>query len=269
MNMFIIDNELAVRLAGFLAVFLVMALWEIIAPRRGLSVSKSSRWAANVMITILGALAVRLLFPVAAAGTALIAAHKGWGVLPALGLPEALSGLIAFLVLDLAIYLQHSFFHRNHLLWRLHLMHHTDLDIDVSTGARFHPLEIVISMLYKMALVAILGAPAWSVVLFEIVLNATSMFNHGNVRMPLALDRVLRTLLVTPDMHRVHHSVIVEERNSNYGFNFPWWDRLFGTYTAQPEKGHLEMAIGLHAYRDQARLSLIDLVTLPFRAARQ
>jgi sterol desaturase/sphingolipid hydroxylase (fatty acid hydroxylase superfamily) len=206
------------------------------------------------------------LIPTAAAGVALVAAAHGFGLFHLLGSPFWVAALAGFLALDLVIYGQHVVFHHVPWLWRLHRMHHTDLDIDVSTGGRFHPIEILLSMLIKMATVALLGVPAGAVVAFEVVLNASSMFNHSNVAMPAWLDRVVRLLVVTPDMHRVHHSVLRQETDSNFGFNLPWWDRLFGTYRAEPRAGHDGMTIGLPVFRDPGELRLDRLLTQPFRA---
>ena len=238
-------SEVTIRVGAALGVFAVMALWELLAPRRAWSVGRAPRWPSNLGILLLDAALVRLLFPVAAVGVAVIAAQRGWGLLNITPWPPVLEDLLGFLALDLAIYAQHVAFHKVPLLWRLHRMHHADLDIDVTTGLRFHPIEILLSMLLKMAVVVLIGVPAVAVIAFEVVLNATSMFNHSNATMPLWLDRIVRFLMVTPDMHRVHHSILASETDSNFGFNLPWWDRLFGTYRAEPEAGHLGMTIGL------------------------
>jgi len=257
--------DLVIRIAAAASIFAVMALWEILAPRRPRSVGRRARWPGNLGILIVDALAVRLLIPVAAVGAALIAAGNGWGLFHAIGLRLSLAALLGFLVLDLAIYAQHVAFHKAPLLWRLHRMHHADPDFDVTTGVRFHPLEILLSMLIKIAVVFALGIPPVAVIAFEVVLNATSMFNHGNVAMPSWLDRALRAIVVTPDMHRVHHSVDPRETDSNFGFNLSWWDRLFGTYRAAPQGGHAGMTIGLPTFRDRAELRLDRLLTQPFR----
>ncbi len=211
-----------------------MAVWEVFAPRRKRSHSRLARWPSNIAISILNTLVLRVVLPSGVVGLALLAQAQGWGLLNAFDFPLWVSIVAAILVLDFVIYLQHVMFHAVPLLWRFHRMHHADLDIDVTTGARFHPVEIILSILIKLAAVAALGPPVVAVVMFEVLLNATSMFNHSNVRLPLALDRVLRLIVVTPDMHRVHHSVIPADTNSNFGFNVPWWDRLCGTYKAQP-----------------------------------
>jgi sterol desaturase/sphingolipid hydroxylase (fatty acid hydroxylase superfamily) len=257
--------ELVARIAAAAAVFAVMVLWEVLAPRRPWSVGRLARWPHNLGIVVIDALAVRILIPAAAVGAALVAAGNGWGLFHVAGLRLSLASLLGFLALDLAIYAQHVAFHKVPLLWRLHRMHHADLDIDVTTGVRFHPIEIVLSMLIKIAAVLALGIPPVAVFVFEVVLNATSMFNHGNVAMPSWLDRVLRLIVVTPDMHRVHHSIAPRETDSNFGFNLPWWDRLFGTYRAAPQAGHDRMTIGLSTFRDRAELRLDRLLTQPFR----
>ncbi|MBI5556757.1 MAG: sterol desaturase family protein [Deltaproteobacteria bacterium] len=260
----LVANEVAVRLSFFLGIFFAVASWEALAPRRSLTQRKGTRWLNNLGLTLLNALLLRLAFPAAAVGVALYGAAKEWGLLQAIPAPVWAGGLLAIVVLDLAIYAQHLLFHKVPLLWRLHRMHHTDLDIDVTTGARFHPLEILLSMGIKMGIIITLGAPAWSVIVFEVLLNATSMFNHGNVLLKRGTDRALRFLVVTPDMHRVHHSVIIRETDSNFGFNFPWWDRLFGTYRAEPAAGHDAMTIGLANYRDPKWLKLPWMLVVPF-----
>ncbi len=259
------NTELVVRVGAAVCIFAAMALWEVLSPKRPLSIGRVRRWPGNLGILVLDALLVRLLIPGAAVGMAVVAAQRGWGLLNITPWPGWLEALIGFLALDLAIYAQHVAFHKVPLLWRLHRMHHADLDIDVSTGLRFHPVEIVLSMLIKIAVVLLVGVPAVAVVAFEVVLNATSMFNHSNAAIPLWLDRIVRLIVVTPDMHRVHHSVLRHETDSNFGFNLPWWDRLFGTYRPQPEAGHARMTIGLPIFRDPAELRLDRLITQPFR----
>jgi sterol desaturase/sphingolipid hydroxylase (fatty acid hydroxylase superfamily) len=258
-------HETAIRLGFFIGVLTAMALWELAAARRALTTGRARRWLANLGLVVLDTAAVRLLIPVTAAGLAVVAAERRWGLLHQLALPDWLAFLVGFLALDLVIYLQHVMFHAVPALWRLHMMHHSDLDFDATTGVRFHPLEILLSMGIKLAAILVLGPAPLAVVWFEVVLNATSLFNHGNVRLPAVLDRGLRLLVVTPEMHRVHHSVAVPETNSNFGFNFPWWDRLFGTYRAQPRLGHEAMTIGLEQFRDPAQLGLLHLLALPFR----
>ena len=264
MNMFIIENEPIVRLGCFMGIFLAVALGEFFVPRRRLSTSKASRWFINLGIVIINTFILRILFPVAAVGVAIIATQRGWGLFNNVGIPHWGAVVLSVIILDFAIYLQHVLFHAVPILWRLHMMHHADLDFDLTTGSRFHPIEIMISMVIKMAVVILVGAPAVSVIIFEVVLNATSMFNHGNVFVPLDIDGVLRLIVVTPDMHRVHHSVFPFETNSNFGFNSPWWDRLMGTYRDQPKMGHEGMTIGLNQFRDPSGLTLFKILALPF-----
>ena len=257
--------EAAIRLSAFALFFCAFAAWEVLAPRRELAVGRRRRWPNNLGILLVDIVTVRVLVPTAAVGAALYASGNGLGLINLLGLRLSVAALIGFVALDLVIYLQHVAFHKIPLFWRLHRMHHADLDIDVTTGVRFHPIEILISLAIKIAVILALGIPVVGVVLFEVMLNATSMFNHSNVCMPSWLDRALRLIVVTPDMHRVHHSVVRHETDSNYGFNLPWWDRLFGTYRPQPEAGHLGMTIGLPSFRDPGELRLDRLLTQPFR----
>ncbi|MBL6957439.1 MAG: sterol desaturase family protein [Rhodospirillales bacterium] len=260
------SHETAIRLGFFFGILAVMALWEILAPRRGLSRSKAVRWTANLGIVALNTVLLRLIFPATAVGLAALAAERGWGLLSAIALPYELAVLCSVVLLDFAIYLQHVLFHAVPVLWRLHRMHHADQDFDVTTGARFHPIEIVLSMVLKLAVVVALGPPVLGVLIFEVLLNGTAMFNHANARLPLGADRVLRLLVVTPDMHRVHHSVTPEEANSNFGFNLPWWDRLLGTYRAQPAQGHEAMTIGIDQFREAADQQLHNMLVQPFRS---
>lgn len=259
------DVEVLIRISGFGLVFAAMASWELLAPRRALAVGRRPRWGSNLGILLVDVVVVRVLIPTAAVGAALFAAGRGWGLFHLAGLRLSAAALLGFLVLDLVIYGQHVVFHKVTLLWRLHRMHHADLDIDVTTGVRFHPFEILISMVIKIAVVIAFGIPVIAVLAFEVVLNATSMFNHANVSMPPVLDRVLRLVVVTPDMHRVHHSILRRETDSNFGFNLPWWDRLFGTYRAAPEAGHEKMTIGLPIFRNVRELRIDRLLSLPFR----
>jgi sterol desaturase/sphingolipid hydroxylase (fatty acid hydroxylase superfamily) len=259
------NAESAVRLGFFGGVLILMAAWELLAPRRRLTTSRPGRWASNLALVALDTVAVRLVFPLGAVGMALLAQERGWGLLNNLPLPGWLAVALAVLALDLAIYLQHVLFHAVPLLWRLHMVHHADLDFDVTTGVRFHVLEILLSMGIKLATVPMLGAPALGVLIFEVLLNGTSMFNHGNVRLPAWIDRPLRLLVVTPEMHRVHHSVHPRETNSNFGFNLPWWDFLFGTYRAQPADGHEGMTVGLTQFRDERVTGRLHrMLLLPF-----
>src|SRR5262249_37480522 len=257
--------EVVLRATGAAVVFATMAAWELLAPRRKLAVGRWARWPHNLGIVVGDVLTVRGVAPTAVVGAALYAAGQGFGLFHQLNLRLSVAALLGFLILDLVIYVQHVVFHHVPWLWRLHRMHHADLDIDVSTGLRFHPFEIVISMLIKIAVVLALGIPVVAVLLFEVVLNATSIFNHANVSMPAGLDRVLRLFLVTPDMHRVHHSILARETNSNFGFNLPWWDRVFGTYQSQHADGHDAMTIGIEQFRDPRELGLDRMLLQPFR----
>ncbi len=258
------EHEATIRLGFFIGILAIVALGELFSPRRVLTMSRPVRWFSNLGVVAVDTLAVRLIFPIIAVQVALAASENGWGLLNILDLPAWLGMLIGILILDLVVYLQHVMFHTVPLLWRMHMMHHADLDIDVTTGLRFHPLEILISMVIKMTVIAALGPTVLTVIIFEIVLNGTAMFNHGNLKLPEKLDRYLRLLVVTPDMHRVHHSVTIRETNSNFGFNFPWWDRFFGTYRAQPVLGHEKMTIGLAQFRDPGKNNLFHMLLLPF-----
>ena len=260
------QNEVTLRLSCFSGVFFIVAAWELLAPRRQLSDSKIRRWLANLSLVAINTAAAKLILPVLPVSMAIMMEERGWGVLNIQSLPGWLKIAAALICLDFIIYLQHLAFHYQPLLWRLHRVHHTDLDIDVTTGNRFHPLEIIISMLIKLAAVAIIGAPVAAVISFEIILNAAAQFNHGNIRIPARVDKWLRLFLVTPDMHRVHHSVRPKETNSNFGFNIPLWDHTFQTYRDQPQDGHTGMIIGLKEFRNPAELSLIRLLRQPFRS---
>ncbi|MDY6980788.1 MAG: sterol desaturase family protein, partial [Pseudomonadota bacterium] len=263
---FILTNEPLIRVGFFVGILLIMALWEILAPRRPLSISKTVRWGSNLGIVILNTVVLRLLFPAAAVGMAFFAHQQGWGIFNYYAPPYWLAVIASVIIFDFLIYLQHVMVHAIPLFWRLHRMHHADLDFDVTTGARFHPLEIILSMLIKFATIVVLGPPVVAVIIFEVLLNATAMFNHSNVRLPLGLDRVLRWFVVTPDMHRVHHSAEDDEANSNFGFNLPWWDRLLGTYRDQPRDGHEGMTIGIRKYREPKQVSwLYGMLMLPFK----
>jgi sterol desaturase/sphingolipid hydroxylase (fatty acid hydroxylase superfamily) len=265
-NEFVMTNEAAIRMSFFFGMLAVMGLWEILAPRRALTISKLIRWVNNLGIVFFNSFIVRLLFPAAAIGVAGFAIDNGWGLLNYYEVPYAVAVVVSVIAMDFIIYLQHVMVHAVPALWRLHRVHHADLDFDVTTGARFHTIEIILSMLIKFATIVVLGPPVLAVVIFEVVLNATAMFNHANVRLPLPIDRVLRWFIVTPDMHRVHHSVEDDEANSNFGFNLPWWDRLFGTYRDQPRAGHEDMTIGIHRYRENRQVAwLPGMLLLPFK----
>jgi sterol desaturase/sphingolipid hydroxylase (fatty acid hydroxylase superfamily) len=265
MTHILLANEQLIRLAFFLGVLVAMAAWEALAPRRRREIPRLLRWPNNLGVVVLGSILVRLTLPMAAVGLALLAGKRGWGLFNVWETPAWLAFIASVLALDLAIYLQHVMFHAVPALWRLHRMHHADLEFDVTTGLRFHPVEILLSMGVKLAVVAALGPPAVAVLVFEALLNATAMFNHSNVRIPAGADRILRCVVVTPDMHRVHHSIRPQEANSNFGFNLPWWDRLLGTYRAQPKDGHESMTIGVEQFRTQRDLWLDQMLIQPLR----
>jgi sterol desaturase/sphingolipid hydroxylase (fatty acid hydroxylase superfamily) len=256
---------MAIRVGAAAAVFAAMALWEWRAPRRRLTAGRRPRWPGNLGIWAVDIVALRLVSPTAAVGVALIAAEHGWGLFSSLGLPYWGALVLGVIALDLTIYAQHVVFHHVPWLWRLHRMHHADLDIDVTTGVRFHPLEILLSLAIKMAAVAALGVPALAVVVFEVLLNATSLFNHSNVKLPPRVEAIARLFVVTPQMHQVHHSIERAETDSNFGFNLPWWDRLFGTYRPEPKAGEAGVVIGLPIFRAHTERGVTRLLTQPFR----
>jgi sterol desaturase/sphingolipid hydroxylase (fatty acid hydroxylase superfamily) len=260
------SGETTIRGIVFIVIFTCMMVWEIAAPRRKLVVEKAHRWFTNLVIIIFNSAMIRVIIPIMPVAMAAVARNRQWGLLMYFNVPPWLEVMIAVIFLDLAIYLQHVMFHTLPLLWRLHLVHHADLDVDVTTGLRFHPIEIILSTFVKLFAVLVIGPDPLAVIIFETVLNGTSMFNHGNISMPAVFDRFLRYIVVTPDMHRVHHSVNIRETNSNFGFNFPWWDRFCGTYRDQPAAGHEGMTIGLAQYRNVERYNLIWALILPFIA---
>ena len=261
----LLAHEPLIRLGAFAGILAVMAMWEWLLPRRHQKIGRARRWPSNLGIVAVNTVVLRLVFPAAAVGMALLAEARGWGLFQALEAPTWLAIAASVILLDLAIYFQHVLFHAVPALWRLHRMHHADLEFDVTTGLRFHPIEILLSMGIKLGVVAVLGAPAVAVLVFEVLLNATSMFNHGNVWLAARLDRAFRWIVVTPEMHRVHHSIVPRETNSNFGFNLPWWDRLFGTYRAQPAAGHEGMTIGIAQFREPSELRLDRMLIQPFR----
>lgn len=264
---FLEANESTIRLAVFAGGFALLALLEAIMPRKPRALKRTGRWLTNWALVILDTALLRVLVPVLAVGFATIAAGKGWGLLNLVALPGWLEIIAAMLLLDMLIYAQHVAFHHVPLFWRVHKVHHADRDMDVTTAIRFHPIEIILSMVYKLACIALIGPAAVAVLLFEITLNASAMFNHANIRLPARLDTALRALIITPDMHRVHHSVVVSETNSNYGFFLSIWDRLFSTYTAQPAAGHDGMHVGLSEYQTEKPAALIWSLALPFMPA--
>ena len=266
MSEFITTYEIYIRLSFFFGILILMAIWEMLAPKRALTTSKLLRWLNNLGLVVLNSLILRWLFPAATVGLAILAHQAGWGLLNYYQLPIWMSIVIAVTAMDFMIYLQHVMVHAIPVLWRLHRVHHADLDYDVTTGIRFHPLEIILSMLIKFAMIIILGPPVIAVIIFEVVLNALAMFNHGNIALPKTVDWLLRWLIVTPDMHRVHHSVEDDETNSNFGFNLSCWDRIFGTYRQQPRAGHQNMTIGIHQFKQAKQVVWITgLLILPFQ----
>ena len=263
---FLLANEKVIRMSFFFGMLAVIALWELAAPKRELTISKSVRWINNLGLVFFNSFILRVLFPAAAVGVAAFASEQGWGLFNYYSdVPFWFAVVASVIIMDFVIYVQHVMVHAIPVLWRLHRLHHADLDYDVTTGARFHTIEIILSMLIKFATILLLGPSIVAVIIFEIMLNATAMFNHGNISLPKTLDKYLRLILVTPDMHRVHHSVEDDEANSNFGFSLPWWDRLFGTYRDQPRGGHQGMTIGIHKYRDPKQVSwLPGMLAFPF-----
>jgi len=265
MTHWLAEHEIAIRLAAFALTFLAVALWELVAPQRTLALPRALRWRSNLGIVVLNTLLMRVLLPTTAVGVAAVASAQGWGVLNVWQLPAWAAVLLAVVALDFVVWLQHVMVHAVPALWRLHRVHHADLDYDLTTGARFHPLEIGLSLGLKFAAIVLLGAPVMAVVVFEVLLSSCAMFNHGNIRLPGGMDRVLRWLIVTPDMHRVHHSAEDDETNCNFGFNLTWWDRLLGTYREQPRAGQLGMTIGIRDHRDPQEVARLGgMLRLPF-----
>ncbi len=269
MNGIDFTSEPVIRLSVFILLLAFLALLENISPRRKPRYSKGSRWISNFGISILNSTTVALILPIVGAGAALLADERNWGLFNRLDTPALFSIPLYIIAFDLTIYVQHRLFHKFKPLWRLHRIHHTDLDYDVSTGVRFHPLSIFISAGIKLGLILALGPPAIAVIVSEIVLNATSMFNHSNIKLPHRLDAALRYLIVTPDMHRIHHSVIAQEHNRNFGFNFPWWDKIFNTYKDQPSKGQDAIDIGISGYEEDISIGILPLLIQPFRKDRE
>jgi len=265
-------SEATIRLAAFLGIFATMAGLEFVQPRREPNRLKGTRWRTNLAMVVLSSVIMRLIFKFvltfAAVGTAIWAEQNHFGLLEMFGTPVWLGGLVGFILLDFAVWLEHVASHKIPILWRIHRMHHSDVDFDVTTALRFHPLEIILSMAWKSAIVALFGIPVLAVLFFEIVLNGAAMFNHSNWKIPVRIDRFLRLFIVTPDMHRIHHSVRVRETDSNYGFNFPFWDRIFRTYTREPEDGQLGMTIGLKEYRGDEPTGFVWSLLLPFQKNR-
>lgn len=265
MQSWIMENEASIRMIAFISVLTIMAGWETIRPCRELKVSRSVHWLHNLGLVFLNTFILRVLFPVAAVGVATLVEYDGWGLLQLLQLPYAVTLVAGVILLDLAIYLQHVMVHALPMLWRLHRVHHADLDFDVTTGSRFHPIEIVLSMLIKISVVVMLGVPAVAVIIFEIILSSSALFNHANVSLPRKIDRWLQWFIVTPDMHRIHHSVEDDETNSNFGFFLSWWDRFFGSYRAEARREQPLIEIGIHGFNDEKQVNrLPGMLMLPF-----
>jgi sterol desaturase/sphingolipid hydroxylase (fatty acid hydroxylase superfamily) len=260
---FLLDHESVIRLGFFLGTFILMAAWEIVAPLRAPGMSKAIRWPNHLTLAVVNIVLSRVLFPLGAVALAMYLGELGIGLFNMIPVPYALAFGGSLLALDLAIYLFHLLFHAVPALWCVHRVHHADLDIDVSTGVRFHPIQMALSVIVKSIVIVVLGPPALSVLAFEAASHAITLFNHGNVRIPPALDRVLRWLVVTPDMHRIHHSIQMAETDSNFGFVLPWWDRLFGTYRAEPAAGQAQMVVGIESFRTDRDLWLDRLVLNP------
>jgi sterol desaturase/sphingolipid hydroxylase (fatty acid hydroxylase superfamily) len=260
-----LEQEPLIRLTFFAGTLAAMILWEWVAPSRAPSIPKPLRWFSNLGLGVLNTALLRVFFPLAAVGVAAIATERGWGLWQLVDLPQGMAIVLSIVILDLVIYLQHVMFHAIPVLWRLHKVHHADRDFDITTALRFHPIEILLSMGIKVLAIVVLGTPVLAVLIFEVLLNATAMFNHGNVSLPPRWDRVLRWIVVTPDMHRIHHSVIPAETNSNFGFNLPWWDYLFSTYRDRPSVSHQAMTIGLTEYQNTLRVARLHwMLLLPF-----
>ena len=261
----LVSNEGAWRLSIFLVLFVAMITWEVLLPRRKSIKILDSRRINNLGIMFIYTLLIRFTIPLLPVAAALYATEQSWGLFNLIGLPIVLAVPLAVVLLDLLIYFQHRIFHAVPQFWKLHRMHHTDLEFDVTTGIRFHPIEIILSLLLKIVFVFLLGAPALAVLIFEIILSSASVFNHSNIKIPKKIDKLLRLVLVTPDMHRVHHSIYRQETDSNFGFSVPWWDKIFGTYTAQPKDGHLEMDIGIETFRSEKDSRIDQLLVQPFK----
>jgi sterol desaturase/sphingolipid hydroxylase (fatty acid hydroxylase superfamily) len=257
---------MGIRLSAFLSIFVIIALWEILAPRKTLTSTKSVRWLNNLTLVVINSFILRVLFPASSIGLAILVQDQNWGLLNYFEVSFPIAVIFSLIVMDLMIYFQHVLFHAVPVLWRLHKVHHADPDYDITTGIRFHPIEMILSMLIKFSFIMVLGAPLIAVILFEVILNGAAMFNHGNIRLPIKLDKWLRWFIVTPDMHRVHHSRDENETNSNFGFNLPWWDRLFGTYIEQPQAGHQNMKIGIPDTHDKKEVTWINgIMWMPFK----
>jgi len=265
METWVLQNESGLRLSAFVVVFFAIALWEWLSPKRKRLSSLAIRWANNLSLMLINTLLIRVLFPMAAVGIALIISEQQIGLLNLIEIHPIAAVTLSIILLDCAIYWQHRLMHKIPLLWRIHRVHHADPEFDVTTGLRFHPLEIAISMIYKTLIIALLGAPVLAVLIFELLLNAGSLFNHGNINLTAKIDTALRRVIVTPDMHRIHHSTDAIESNRNFGFALSWWDHLFGSYQSKPGVAHEAMPIGLDEYRDPKRaVFLSGVLSIPF-----
>lgn len=262
----IFKYESYIRLISFFGLFALLTLWEISSPKRELLQLRQFRWFSNIGLIVISSVLVRFIVPTAAVGVAFHVEENNLGFLNYYDLPFVIHFLLAFILMDLSIYFQHVMFHSLPLFWRFHRVHHSDLDCDVTTGLRFHPFEMLISIIFKFLVILSIGAPVITVVIFEIILNAASMFTHSNIKMPHTIERIFRWFFVTPDMHRIHHSIHENETNSNFGFFISWWDRLFDTYISQPKDGHEKMELGLSFFREPKWQNLRWLIYLPFVA---
>lgn len=269
MGNLISQYESMIRLSVFAGVFILMISAETLFPKKQRVLKRMQRWSTNLSLTLISTLLVSLLFPIAAIGLAQYAQDQHWGILNVFNLPLWAHILVSIIALDFAIYVQHVASHKFPIFWRLHKVHHADRDIDATTGIRFHPVEIILSLFYKFAAICVLGPHMLGVFIFEILLNASALFNHANLSLPKSVDKILRIFIVTPDMHRVHHSVILKETNANYGFNLSIWDKIFRTYIAQPRQGHDKMTIGLAQYQSPKPSFILWCLTLPFKKGKQ
>lgn len=258
------EYESYIRLGSFLAIFALLTIWEISSPKRKLLQLRYFRWFCNIGLITISSILVRFIIPTAAVGIALHVEQEQLGFLNLYELPFIVKFILAFVLMDLAIYFQHVMFHALPLFWRFHRVHHSDLDCDITTGLRFHPFEMIISIIFKFLIITSIGAPVLAVVFFEIILNAASMFTHSNIKIPSVIESMVRWFIVTPDMHRIHHSIKENETNSNFGFFISIWDRLLGTYIHEPAQGHVNMQIGLRKFREPKWQNLRWLIYLPF-----
>ena len=265
MESWLLQNESNLRLTAFVVVFFAIAIWEWLSPKRKRLKSLTTRWINNLSLMIINTLLIRVFFPMAAVGIALIISDQQIGLLNIIEIHPIAAVMLSVILLDCAIYWQHRLMHKIPLLWRIHRVHHADPEFDVTTGLRFHPFEIAVSMIYKTLIIALLGTPVLAVLIFELLLNAGSLFNHGNIDLTAKIDTALRQVIVTPDMHRIHHSTDAIESNRNFGFALSWWDHLFGSYQSTPNVAHEEMPIGLDEYRDPKHaVFLTGVLFIPF-----